>query len=128
MKSIFIVLVLFFSLNLIAQQNVKFEVLDSGFIYTEANFPSAHASTIEELENGDLLAAWFGGTHERHPDVSIYTSTKTEAGWSSPKKVADGYQNDTLSYPTWNPVLFNTDSKLFLFYKIGPSPSTWWGA
>ena len=128
MKSIFIVLVLIFSLNLIAQQNVKFEVLDSGFIYTEANFPSAHASTIEELENGDLLAAWFGGTHERHPDVSIYTSTKTEAGWSSPKKVADGYQNDSLSYPTWNPVLFNTDSKLFLFYKIGPSPSTWWGA
>ena len=128
MRSRFVVLVMFFSLKLIAQQKLKFEVLDSGFIYTEANFPSAHASTIEELDNGDLIAAWFGGTHERHPDVSIYTSKKTKNGWSSPKKVATGFQNDTLSYPTWNPVLFNTENKLFLFYKIGPSPSTWWGA
>lgn len=128
MKARFVVLVVFFSLKISAQQNVKFKVLDSGFIYTKASFPSAHASTIEELENGDIIAAWFGGTHERHPDVSIYTSIKTVSGWSSPKKVATGYQSDTLSYPTWNPVLFKTNNKLFLFYKIGPSPSTWWGA
>ena len=108
MKARFVVLVVFFSLKISAQQNVKFKVLDSGFIYTKASFPSAHASTIEELENGDIIAAWFGGTHER--------------------QVATGYQSDTLSYPTWNPVLFKTNNKLFLFYKIGPSPSTWWGA
>jgi len=128
MKAKLTILIVFSSLKIMAQQNMKFEVFDSGFIYTEASFPSAHASTIEEMENGNLIAAWFGGTHERHPDVSIYTSVKTEAGWSSPKKVADGFENDTLSYPTWNPVLFNVQNKLFLFYKIGPSPSTWWGA
>jgi predicted neuraminidase len=30
--------------------------------------------------------------------------------------------------PTWNPVLFQPKKgPLQLFYKIGPSPSTWWG-
>jgi alpha-L-fucosidase len=42
--------------------------------------------------------------------------------------MADGVINDTLRYPTWNPVLFKSKKgKLFLFYKEGPSPSTWWG-
>jgi len=30
------------------------------FIYTTAPFPSAHASTLVRLKNGDILAAWFG--------------------------------------------------------------------
>lgn len=97
------------------------------FIYTESGFPGAHASIIEELDNGNLIAAWFGGTHERHPDVSIYASFRKNDTWSVPLKVADGVVNDTLRYPTWNPVLFITENKLFLFYKIGPSPSTWCG-
>jgi len=111
-----------------AQKKLDFEILSENFIYTEAEFPSSHASTITELNNGDLISAWFGGTHERHPDVSIYSSVKNEEGWSKPNKIADGVVNDTLRFPTWNPVLFNTEKRLFLFYKIGPSPSNWWGA
>ena len=42
------------------------------FLYEQADFPSCHSVTIVELENGDLLATYFGGTHERHPDVDIY--------------------------------------------------------
>ena len=38
------------------------------FLYEQADFPSCHSVTIVELENGDLLATYFGGTHERHPD------------------------------------------------------------
>ncbi len=31
-------------------------------------------------------------------------------------------------YPCWNPVLFSLQDKtLLLFFKIGPSPSRWWG-
>lgn len=111
-----------------AQKKIDLEILSEAFIFTEASFPNSHASTIAELNNGHLISAWFGGKHERHQDVSIYTSVKKEGRWSVPIKVADGVINDTLRYPTWNPVLFNTENRLFLFYKIGPSPSTWWGA
>jgi predicted neuraminidase len=31
-------------------------------------------------------------------------------------------------YPCWNPILFQPrEGPLLLFYKVGPSPSTWWG-
>src|SRR5258705_2841331 len=45
----------------------------SEFIFETAPFASSHASTIVETEEG-LLAAWFGGPHERHPQVVIWTS------------------------------------------------------
>lgn len=89
--------------------------------------PQCHASTIAELLDG-LIAAWFGGTYERHPDVGIWVSLNLDGAWSKPVEVANGYQNDTLRYPTWNPVLFQPkNGPLMLFYKAGPSPSEWWG-
>jgi predicted neuraminidase len=97
------------------------------FIYETAPFPSCHASTILEVESG-LLAAWFGGTHERHPDVGIWTSRFENGKWSAPVEVANGVESDTVRYPTWNPVLFQPkDGPVMLFYKVGPSPSEWWG-
>lgn len=98
----------------------------SEFIYEAAPFPACHASTIEETPEG-LVAAWFGGTHERHPDVTIWTSRKTGDGWTSPAEVADGLVGDE-RFPTWNPVLFEPDDgPLLLFYKVGPTPRDWWG-
>jgi len=86
-----------------------------------------HASTIVEISDG-LVAAWFGGTYERHPDVGIWLSFKVGTHWSKPVQVADGFQNDSLRYPTWNPVLFKpVKGPLMLFYKVGPSPREWWG-
>jgi predicted neuraminidase len=97
------------------------------FVYEEAPFPSCHASTIAETPAG-LVVAFFGGTHERHPDVNIYVSRKGEAGWTAPEEAANGVINDTLRHPTWNPVLYQVpDGDLLLFYKVGPSPSAWWG-
>jgi len=89
--------------------------------------PECHASTIVEVEDG-LIAAWFGGTGERHKDVGIWVSMNLNGTWSKPVEVVDGYQNDTLRYPTWNPVLFKPKGgPLMLFYKVGPSPRDWWG-
>jgi len=109
------------------QNDFKTGILVDEFIYTEAPYPSCHAATIAETPEG-VVAAWFGGTHERHPDVGIWFSCYIDNNWTEAKEVANGIQNDTLRYPTWNPVLFQIpDGDLLLFYKVGPSPSNWWG-
>ena len=98
------------------------------FIYERGPYPSVHASTIAETSSGDLVAAWFGGTHERHPDVGIWVSRKAKDGWTPSVEVANGVQPDGTRHPTWNPVLFQPrGGPLMLFYKVGPSPQTWWG-
>jgi len=99
----------------------------SEFIFETAPFPSCHASTIVETPGG-LVAAWFGGTAERNPDVGIWLSRIQDGRWTAPVEVANGVQTPQLRYPTWNPVLFQPKTgPLFLFYKVGPSPSAWWG-
>ena len=91
-------------------------------------FTECHASTLVELKPGNLLAAWFGGSHEGAKDVVIWTSVFSDGVWTSPTPVADGIVNDTLRYPTWNPVLFREKKgMLYLFYKVGPNPREWWG-
>jgi predicted neuraminidase len=103
-------------------------IVKSEFIYDEtAPTPQCHASTIVETPSG-LLAAWFGGQHERHPEVRIWTSRQVAGAWTPPVAVADGVQSDGTRHPTWNPVLFQPrGAPLMLYYKVGPSPSTWWG-
>ena len=97
------------------------------FIYQEASFPSAHASTIVETADG-LVAAWFGGTGEGNPDVGIWLSRHDGVRWSRPVEVATGVGEDGSREPCWNPVLFQPSSgPLLLFYKTGPSPREWWG-
>ena len=102
-------------------------MVKSEFIFEQAPFPSCHASTIAETRNG-LVAAWFGGTAERNPDVGIWFSRLENGKWSAPVEVANGTGFSTNRFPTWNPVLFQPeDGPLMLFYKVGPSPSAWWG-
>ncbi len=103
-------------------------VLSAGFIYETASYPSAHASTIVETAKGELLAAWFGGTREKHPDVGIWVSRFERGSWTTSVEVANGVQADGTRHPTWNPVLFEPrGGPLMLFYKVGPTPETWWG-
>ncbi|MBI5686824.1 MAG: exo-alpha-sialidase [Verrucomicrobia bacterium] len=98
------------------------------FIYETAPFPSCHASTIVEAKDGGVVAAWFGGTHEKHPDVCIWVSRHLGGKWTAPVEVANGVQPDGTRHPTWNPVLFQPrNAPLMLFYKVGPNPEQWWG-
>jgi predicted neuraminidase len=102
-------------------------VIQSEFIYETAPFPSCHASTIAETPDG-LVAAWFGGKHERNPDVGIWVARRDTKGWTAPIEAANGVQDSRTRFPCWNPVLFQAkDGPLLLFYKVGPSPSRWWG-
>mgnify|MGYP003331751242 CR=1 FL=1 len=102
-------------------------VLSSEFIYETAPFPQCHASTIVQAKDG-LVAAWFGGTREKHPDVGIWVARHEAGKWTAPVEVANGVQPDGKRHPCWNPVLFRPKTgPLMLFYKVGPSPSSWWG-
>ncbi|MGH7992928.1 MAG: exo-alpha-sialidase, partial [Limisphaerales bacterium] len=97
-------------------------LVKSEFIFTNAPFPSCHASTIAETKKG-LVAAWFGGTAERNPDVGIWLSHEVGGKWTAPVEVADGVVSPTKRYACWNPVLFQPRTgPLMLFYKVGPSP------
>ena len=49
---------------------------------------ACHASTVLPLENGHVLVAWFGGSHEHNDDVSIYLAEKDEKGFGAPRLMA----------------------------------------
>ncbi len=103
-------------------------ILKSEFIFEQAPFKTSHASTIVETREG-LMAAWFGGSREGSPDVSIWIARHDGKAWSEPFEIANGSDDENrVRYPCWNPVLFQTKKgPLLLFYKVGPSPETWWG-
>jgi len=104
-------------------------LVSSEFIADPLPTPSVHASTIVETPLG-LMAAWFGGTQEGARDVVIWTSRNDAGkGWGKAVELANGVHDDVrIQYPCWNPVLFrHSKGTLYLFYKEGSSPSTWWG-
>ena len=102
-------------------------VLRSEFIDSAPPYPQAHASTLVELPDHSLAAAWFGGSGESRSDVTIWFTHRSARGWARPVAVADGRDGDR-RYPTWNQVLFQPPGQpLHLFYKVGPSPRDWWG-
>ena len=94
------------------------------FIYAEASFQSAHASTIVETPSGVLIAAWFGGTAEGSDDVQIWLSRQPPGQTWSPPLPMTSFQR----MPAWNPVLFHEGKQTWLFFKVGPSPREWVGA
>lgn len=104
------------------------------FIYDQpAPTPECHASTLCETADG-LAAAWFGGTREKHPDVGIWFSRQERSGtaarWTAPVELFTGAGAGTNGsrVPTWNPVLYqHHGDRLSLYYKVGPSPTSWWG-
>ncbi len=103
-------------------------MVSARFIYDTAPFPQCHASTIVQTADGPLVAAWFGGTREKHPDVGIWAARLAGGNWTPPVEIANGVQSAGKRFPCWNPVLFQpTNRPLLLFYKVGPSPDEWWG-
>lgn len=84
--------------------------------------PSCHASTILPLENGSVIAAWFGGAREGDKTVEIWLSVRDNEGtWSKPTSVSE---NNNI--PHWNPVLYQQDNgDIILYYKYGEKIPEW---
>ncbi|ARS40061.1 sialidase [Sphingobacteriaceae bacterium GW460-11-11-14-LB5] len=119
-----VILMIYFSFSIYAQ---KVEIIQSTTIFEKAPFEACHASTLVDLGKGKIMAAWFGGKHEGSKDVVIWSSIKTVTQWSQPIEIANGIINDTSRFACWNPVLFKTkNGTLFLHYKVGTNPRTWW--
>ncbi len=77
-------------------------------------FPSCHASTIVELPDGNLMAAWYAGSEEGAKDVAVLMARYDAATkkWSEPVVLAD-----TPEKPEGNPVLWVTpENQLRLYY------------
>ena len=74
-----------------------------------------HGSTIVELPNGDLLAAWFQGSGERWADDVAIIGARRKAGstqWSKPFLMAD-----TPGFPDINPAMFlDSQERLWLVW------------
>jgi len=115
-------------ISLAANAQKPWKIAREELLFNNPPFAECHASTIVEINPEKLIVAYFAGTREGNKDVGIWLSTQEEGKWSEPVLIADGVISDTLRYPSWNPVLFKAkEGKLFLFYKVGPSPREWWG-
>jgi len=110
-------------------------IVEAQFLFEKAPFRSSHASTIVETKD-NFISAYFAGTDEGNKDVGIWISIKSKDSsiWREPVEVADGIQYTRLPsnkherHPCWNPVLYQADNgQLLLFYKVGPTPASWWG-
>jgi predicted neuraminidase len=102
--------------------------LTQEFILDQGPAPTNHSPTIAETKDS-LLAAWFGGPEARHPSNTIFTARYDGRKWCAAEQVADGIQADGRTrFQCWNPVLFQpSHGPLLMFFKVGPSPESWWG-
>lgn len=84
-------------------------------------FPQCHASTMISLENGNYLAAWFAGSHEKNDDVGIWMAEGRPGSWSKPYLAVKVRQD-----PHWNPVLFKGPrGRVYLYFKVGKEIDHW---
>jgi len=83
--------------------------------FVPAQTAQCHASNLLLLRNGDMLCAWFGGSQEGKPDISIYLARlpAKSSTWSQAQKVTfDTTRSEQ------NPVLFQTPNgrEVWLMY------------
>ena len=107
---------------------------DASFVQPVGGPPSVHAATITQLGDGQLLAAWFGGTREGARDVGIYCARRLSPSqeWTPPAIIASREQTtrDLNRYikKLGNPILFaDAEQRVWLFY-VTVSVGGWSGS
>ncbi len=108
--------------------DIQLNMISKAYVVSPDSLPTqtCHAATLTEVKAGSLMAAWFGGSLEGHPDVRIWGTHYENGQWQSPfllTPTASGNNEEA----HWNPVLFNDGNRLHLHYKVGSSPRTWRG-
>ncbi|MDP8244302.1 MAG: exo-alpha-sialidase [Candidatus Hinthialibacter antarcticus] len=82
-----------------------------------------HGSSLVELPNGDLLAAWFQGSGERSANDVVINGARLQKGstkWSDIFLMAD-----TPNLPDCNPVLYLDPSKTLRLFWIAVRANGW---
>jgi predicted neuraminidase len=102
---------------------MKGKMLVNEFIYPPKTVTdSCHASTVLPLQDGTVVASWFGGTQEGNDDVKIWVSVRENGKWSEPYSIAVVGE----SLPHWNPVLFlRENGEIVLYFKYGKPIPKW---
>src|SRR5579871_1783741 len=80
---------LFLWLGMLSQVAATGVVLRREFISDAPPTAQSHAASIAATPQG-LVAAWFGGLHERDPGVGIWVAREELGRWSTPVEVANG--------------------------------------
>jgi len=90
---------------------------DEGFVFVGTDaIPSCHASTIAQLPNGILAAAWFAGQEEGSPDSANYFAMRrrNEDSWQ-PFRLLD----NVIDHAHGNPRLYlDAEKRLVVMYAV----------
>lgn len=103
-----------------ATSSVAVEIEKGSVVPTKAKTSTTHASTIVKMINGDLMAAWFGGSGEGDDDVRIWFSVYKDGAWTEAAQIPS---NDTVAH--WNPVLQDYGAFVRVYYKVGEDTENW---
>jgi predicted neuraminidase len=104
------------------------------FVHAAGLTKEIHSSTLVPLDNGNVLAAWYGGSREGAGDVALYLA-EYDSGkqrWGEARRLTDPEktQRQVKRYirKVGNPVLFShPDGTLWLFY-VSVSVGGWAGS
>lgn len=97
------------------------KIISRQFIYAPGTVtPQCHASTHCRLPDGRIMAAWFGGEHEKANDVEIWASYLENGRWSEPFVMSE-----ITDRACWNPVLYADGSNVTLYFKRSKRISSW---
>lgn len=92
----------------------------------------SHSATITKLSNGDLLALWFGGSREGHPDVKIWQSRYHNGKWQLAHSVmsSNSLINDLDIYISklGNPVVYRAKNGILHLFVVSVSIGGWGGS
>lgn len=118
--------------NLKQQSNSSYPIFESYVIPQPSFLKSSHSSTFTVLDNGDLLAFWFAGSHEGKPDVKIWSSRFAQDHWSDAKiAVSPQMLSDWLSqyvHKVGNPVVYKAADGILHLFVVSVGAIGGWSA